>query len=281
MSSSPSLYRGETLGRKWRRWWRAFPTLLQVGAAETLAYRAEFIVWMLTTTLPLVMLGLWTSVAREGAFAHYQTHDFVAYYLITLVVRNVTGSWVVWQLDDEIRRGTLSLRLLRPIHPFLGYAALHLSAVPLRAVVAMPATVVLMLTQAREVLALDLFSIALFLISLGGAWVLTFFVLVSIGCLAFFLERSVAVFDAYLGVFAVLSGYLIPLDLLPSWAQSVAAVSPFRFMLSFPVELMMGVHEPHEALLLLMAQMAYAAAAVASAALLWRAGIRRYEAFGS
>src|SRR5262249_19533403 len=45
---------------------RALPTLLRVGVAETVAYRAEFLVWILTTTLPLVMLGLWTSVADEA-----------------------------------------------------------------------------------------------------------------------------------------------------------------------------------------------------------------------
>ena len=31
----------------------ALPTLLRVGVAETVAYRAEFLVWVLTTTQPL------------------------------------------------------------------------------------------------------------------------------------------------------------------------------------------------------------------------------------
>ena len=42
----------------------AFPTLLRVGMAETLAYRAEFLVWMLTTTLPLVMMGITSGSMR-------------------------------------------------------------------------------------------------------------------------------------------------------------------------------------------------------------------------
>ena len=51
-----------------RRTLRAVPALLRIGLAETVAYRAEFLVWVLTTTLPLIMLGLWTSVASEGPF---------------------------------------------------------------------------------------------------------------------------------------------------------------------------------------------------------------------
>ena len=45
---------------------RASPTLLRVGFAEAIAYRAEMIVWVLATTMPLVMLALWTSVASDG-----------------------------------------------------------------------------------------------------------------------------------------------------------------------------------------------------------------------
>src|SRR5205823_8024855 len=84
---------------------RALPTLLRIGVAETVAYRAEFLVWILTMTMPLVMLGLWRSVASEAPFAHYQSRDFVAYYLANLIVRNLTSSWVAWQMSEEIRMG--------------------------------------------------------------------------------------------------------------------------------------------------------------------------------
>jgi ABC-2 type transport system permease protein len=41
------------------RIFRLYPQLLRTGFAEAVAYRAEFVVWMMTTTLPLVMLALW------------------------------------------------------------------------------------------------------------------------------------------------------------------------------------------------------------------------------
>ena len=49
-----------------RRALRALPTLVRVGFAEAVAYRAEMLVWLLSTTMPLVMLALMTAVAREG-----------------------------------------------------------------------------------------------------------------------------------------------------------------------------------------------------------------------
>jgi ABC-2 type transport system permease protein len=261
---------------------RALPTLLRIGLAETIAYRAEFLIWMLTTTMPLVMLALWTSVAHEGPFQGYGTNEFVAYFLLSLIVRNLTSSWVVWQINDEVRRGVLSMRLLRPVHPFVAYAATHLSAVPLRGLIVLPVAVILLLTSAREVITGDPVRIALLAPSLALAWALTFALMLAIGGLAFFFDKSMAVMDVYFGVFAVLSGYLVPLPLLPDWLADVARYAPFRYLLSAPIELMMRTDlDTMGALGLVGAQLAWAAALGAIALAVWNAGIRRFEAVGA
>ena len=263
---------------------RATPTMLRVGLAETVAYRVEFVIWMLTTTLPLIMLGLWTSVASEPGkqFAQFGEREFVAYYIGALIVRNLTGSWVVWQINEEIRRGMLSFRLLRPIHPFVTYAATHISSVPMRGLVALPFAVILLFSTAGDLIITDPALIGVLAASLLGAWLLTFFMLVMIGSLGLFVDKSTAVFDVYMGIFAVLSGYLIPLALLPDWAQSIARVAPFRYMLAFPVELAIGFyHARGDALRDLGVQWLWVTIVIAAALVVWRAGIRRYEAFGS
>jgi ABC-2 type transport system permease protein len=266
----------------WRAALRATPTLLRVGVAETVAYRVEFVIWMLTTTLPLIMLGLWTSVAKEAPFARFGQREFVAYYVATLIVRNLTGSWVVWQLNEEIRRGLLSFRLLRPVHPFVTYATTHLSSVPMRSLVAFPFALILLLSSARDILITSPVMLLILAAALLGAWLITFFMLVMIGSAALFMDKSVAVFDAYLGVFSVLSGYLVPLDLLPDWARGIALVAPFRFMLAYPVELAIGFyHGPGPALRDLALQWAWVLVVIGTALTVWRAGIRRYEAYGS
>ena len=261
---------------------RALPTLFRIGIVETIAYRAEFLVWMLTTTMPLVMLALWSSVAAEGPFRGYGADDFVAYYLLALIVRNLTSSWVVWQINEEIRRGALSMRLLRPIHPFVAYAVTHLSAVPLRALVAFPVAVILLMTQARDVLTGDGLRLALFAPSVFLAWALTFALMLAIGSLAFFFDKSLAVMDVYFGVFAVLSGYLLPLALLPAWLADIARWAPFRFMLAAPIELVTRPDLDRTAALQLVgAQAGWAVLMFVIALAAWRAGVRRFEAVGA
>ena len=70
---------------------RALPTMFRVGFAEAVAYRAEFFVWILTTTMPLIMLALWSAVAHEAPIGRFREGDFVAYFLATFIVRQLTS----------------------------------------------------------------------------------------------------------------------------------------------------------------------------------------------
>ncbi len=259
---------------------RAIPTLLRVGAAETVAYRAEFLIWILTTTLPLVMLGLWTSVAEEAPFRGYRSADFVAYYLATLIVRNLTGSWVAWQISEEIRLGSMSMRMLRPIHPFVAFSMSHIAAIPFRGVVALPIAVALLISSGASSLTTEPLQLALIIPSLILAWLITFSILFALGCLAFFVTRAMALLNLYFGLFSLLSGYLLPLPLLPGWIARIAEWSPFRFMLSAPVELMTRKLDHRELATVLLGQLGWAIASIALALWVWRVGVRRFEAVG-
>ena len=264
-----------------RAFLRAYPALLRVGLAEAVAYRAEFVVWMLTTTLPLVMLALWTAVAREAPFGRFGQADFVAYYLATYVVRTVTGSWFVWELNHEIRTGSLSMRLLRPIHPFLAYSAEHLAAVPLRALMALPMAIIMLVTTSADRLVRDPVQIAILPLVFAGTWLITFLSMLVIGSLGLFMERSIAVFEVWLGAFALLSGYLIPLELMPAGFRLVSDWLPFRYMLGYPVELGIGMLSRSQALTQLAIQWVWVGILFLLLGTVWRAGLRRFEAFGS
>lgn len=259
---------------------RALPTLLRVGVAETVAYRGEFLVWILTTTLPLVMLGLWSSVAAEAPFRGYTSASFTAYYLSTLIVRNLTGSWVAWQVSEEIRMGAMSMRLLRPLHPFIAFASSHLAAVPFRTVVALPIAVILLVSSGASALTTEPLQLALIVPSLILAWLITFNVMFMIGAIGFFVTKTMALLNVYFGLFSLLSGYLLPIDLLPSALRRLAEVMPFRFMLSAPVELMTVQLATADVLRVLLAQLAWAAVTLAAALAVWNRGIKRYEAVG-
>lgn len=261
-------------------WIRALPTLLRVGFSGALAYRAEFIVWVFAYSMPLIMLALWTAVAREAPVGRFGEREFRAYFLATLVVRLVTGSWLVWELTMEIRQGALSGRLLRPIHPLLAYATENLGALPMRLAMTVPIALAAIAWVGPGALTHDPVQAAILPLALVGAWAITFCVMACIGSLAFFWESALSVFDVWLAVYSVLSGYIMPLELFPPWARDVLAWLPFRSMLSFPVETALGLLDRQASLRALGVQWMWVAIFLVLALRSWRAGVRRFQAFG-
>jgi ABC-2 type transport system permease protein len=263
-----------------KRFLRAYPTLLAIGFKEAIAYRAEFVVWMLSMTMPLVMLALTNALAREAPLGRFDTRTFTAYYLATLIVRQMTGAWVVWEMVREIREGTLALKLLRPIHPLLAYSSDSLAAIPMRAVVSAPVAFVLLWTTGGEKVTRDPVILAAFGVALAGAWLLNFCVSALIGTLGLYLESSISVWELWLGCFMVFSGYLLPLELFPHWLERIARVMPFQYLQAVPTEMLTGLHTRESAIRALLAQWSWGAFALLLLAFTWRRAMKRFQAYG-
>jgi ABC-2 type transport system permease protein len=259
---------------------RAFPTLLRVGFAESVAYRAEMLVWVLSTTMPLVMLALWSSVARDAPIGRYGQPEFVAYFLATFIVRQLTGCWIFWEMTFAIRNGTLAMRLLRPVDPLWAYAAEALASMPMRLLVSIPvATIALAVLRLRGITH-DPLLWALAVAAISGAWLMTLLVNFIVGCASFFIESSLKLMDLWLVLFFGLSGYLVPIDLFPHRLRLFADWLPFRFQIAFPVELITGARGRHDALVLLGCQWTWVAALFGLTLVAWRRGLRRFAAYG-
>jgi ABC-2 type transport system permease protein len=254
--------------------------MLRVGFAGIMAYRSEMLVWLLTTNMPLVMLALLRAVAASGPVGRYDAAGFTAYYFTTLIVRHLTSAWVVWELVYEIRQGTLAGKLLRPITPIAPYAADTLAALPLRAAIAAPIAIIGLLWAGLDRFAHDPLAWALFVVSLVLAWAITFLVMLAIGTLALWWESSLSLHDLWMAAYFVFSGYLLPLDLLPRGVAAVVRWLPFRYLLSFPVELALGALSRREMWIGLSVQAGWAALAALASWGLWTRGLRRFAAFG-
>ena len=259
---------------------RALPTMLRIGFAEAVAYRAEMIIWILSSTMPLVMLALWHEVAREAPIGRFGEPQITGYFLCTFIVRNLASSWVVWLINMEIREGTLALRMLRPIHPLLAYAVGSLSELPVRGLLSIPLAALALYFFAGEQITRDPFLWALWALSIVGAWLITILVNLIMGCAALFMESSLKLADVWLGLYFVLSGYLIPVELFPAYLRGALDWLPFRYQLALPVELMTGAHDHATAVALLARQWVYIAFFFGAVHFAWRRGLRRFAAYG-
>jgi ABC-2 type transport system permease protein len=230
--------------------------------------------------MPLIMLALWSTVARDAPVGRFNQQDFVAYFLATFVVRQLTGAWVAWQLSFEVRTGTLAMRLLRPVNPMVSYAVENLAAIPLRLIVALPVAILALLLTGVQRLPKEASLWIIFGLSLLGGWLITFLANAAIGTLALWTGSSIKVMDVWLALYMVLSGYLVPVELFPPGLRTVVEVLPFRFQIGFPVELLTGGMGLGHALRLLAGQWLWVGLFLLGVRVLWLRGLQRFAAYG-
>lgn len=261
---------------------RLYRAQLRNSLVVQFQYRVAMGIWMIGLILePLIYLSVWTSVASSsgGSVGSFTGSDFAGYYIVMLVVQHFTMIWHMWEYDYIIRQGQFSARLLRPFHPIHTDAAQNIAYKLLMLAVVIPAVIILVLTF-RPTVNPSLWAFIAFFPALILAGVLAFVMGWALAMAAFWTTRIVAINQTYFIATFFFSGQLAPLELLPEWIRTLSGLLPFRWFVSFPVELMLGRLTVEQTLTGFVAQSIWIGIGVMLMHFLYRAGIKRYVAFG-
>ena len=256
---------------------------LKTSVAVQLQYRASLVIWLIGTVLePVIYLVVWTTVARArgGSAGGFTVADFAAYYIIMMLVDYATFTWHMWEYDYRIREGLLSPLLLRPLHPIHADVAENIAYKALSLFVFLP-TAGLLAAIFRPALDPPLWALLLSVPAVLLSFLVRFLSGWALAMAAFWTTRIAAINQIFNVAELFFSGRLAPLSLLPGVLPAVAAVLPFRWTLAYPVELAMGRLSLQEALVGLGAQLIWIVLSYVLLRHIWRAGVRRYAAFGA
>ena len=228
----------------------------------------------------MIYLVVWSTVAGSGRVAGYATADFAAYYLVLFVVNHATFTWIIYEYEFEIRQGYLSAKLLKPLTPMHMYLADNIGWKLLSTTVTLP-VVALLAWYFRPALHPGWLQIALFVpalaLAFGVRWLLEY--TLALGRLLddarHCMQRGLSPRVLVLGRDGC------PERAAARLAANVAAVLPFRWMLAFPIEVLLGRLETAAILQGLLIQGLWLGLAYGLHRLLWAIGVRRYSAVGA
>lgn len=230
---------------------------------------------------PLVYLMVWRIVAEEqgGEVDGFTPARFAAYYIAWSLVRTATQSGSPHNWEGDIRDGRMSGLLMRPMHPIHQDMARWMGFVVVRVLTWLPAGAVLCIAFRPQV-DTSPGQVAVFGFALASALVMRTIVNDAVGVAAFWVTRILAIGSLVQVVELLTSGRLVPLALMPDWAQAVSWVLPFRWMFSFPIEVLIGPMSGADLAGGVAMQVVWLVALYAGFQLMWRRGVRRYGAFG-
>ena len=263
--------------------WRVIRRLFAVNIANTLAYRAEFFIYMFGSIItPVMALMIWRATLASGAELPVDERYLTTYFVLSSLAALATSAWHEMWIPELIRDGKLAVWMVRPGSVFFEIIANNLAEKAIKAFILCPMVAIFWWFY-RDGVSIpgDAIRWLVFAISIVMGAIVHFSTQALIGLVAFWWQESRAVAWLTGMVQGILFGGIIPLALFPEWSRTFVDAQPFRFRFAFALDALLRDMSSAELATGLALQIGYAAAFVVIVRRCWALGLRSFSAVGT
>jgi ABC-2 type transport system permease protein len=246
-------------------------------------YRAANYFYMIGMVVePVIYLVVWSTIARShgGSVEGFTPGTFAAYYIVWTLVRNMNIVLTPFAWEERIKDGEFSGQLLRPVHPihqdlgfFIGWKLVVI-------IMWIPIAVGLWVAFRPELSPSPL-QIVVFLLAIWGAWLIRMIMQWTLGLITFWTTRVSAFFEAWYLSEMLLSGRVVPLQLMPDGVQRATWFLPFRWTFGFPITALTGPISNRDLAIGIGMQLFWIGVALAVLRLVWPRAVRHFSSVGN
>jgi ABC-2 type transport system permease protein len=231
---------------------------------------------------PVIYLVVWTTIAEShgGSVQGITAGQFAAYYIVWTLVRNMNIVFTPYGWEWRIREGHFSGLMLRPLHPIHYDLADFAGGKFIWVLLYLPIAVGLALIF-HPTFDVSPFELVVFFFAIWGAYLIRSMALWLLGMITFWTTRGSAIFETYMMIELLMSGRLVPLPLMPDWAESLANWLPFKWTFYFPIQVLVGNLSNASLIGGLGMQALWTAIGSALVFVCWRQTSKHYTAVGS
>src|SRR3989338_2822696 len=227
------------------------------------------------------LIYLWIAVYAAGQTVGTYSLEHILVYYIVLTILHITiseGVGMGFEVSDHIKDGVVTNYLVKPFSYSIERLVKMLWQVTINVFFIIPVIAVLLIIKPDSIPSPSILQWMQFA---GMAFIglLFYFLLYYAAALSsFWLHQGRAMVFALLLTSNLLNGSLLPLDMFPDWFQKLSRVLPFTYLIFLPIQTLLGRIEGWGFLLLVACLWALGLSLFIF--LIWKRGIRRFEAGG-
>jgi len=256
-----------------------------VGLQSNIVYRWNFAVRGFFSLFHLAAVFILWSAASEGKgdLGGFSIQQTITYFVTLLVLQFFISAFNEdYQISEEIRNGLINQFLLKPINYF-GYRFSIFVAARLvsGALIILPLLVALPFLKDYLIAPNEPWRWAVGLPAMALSAMIQFSIAYCFGLLAFWFLEIQGFVILSMAIETVLGGQMFPLDLLPTWAYTLAKFLPFYYQMYFPAAIFSGrLSDPDAIAQGFVIQICWVIILLAINHGLWTRGLRRHTAVG-
>ncbi len=261
---------------------KRYVPFMKAGVQSLIIYRLNFMGFVIGGLIYcFVMFYLWRAVFESnggGIFLGFSMTDMVVYLFLSNTTTQLIFSDVSNEIGEEIRDGSISMRLLRPVNTDLSYMFGELGTALMKLVVLL-IPVILGLEIYRfyvtGTIVFNPLNFLLYLFSAVLAYIISFRVNLCFGFIAFYVKNLWGIGILKNSVIGFLSGSLIPIAFMPEGLRICLEYLPFASMSYTPVMIYMGKYGAYEVLFRIAIQIIWAILLYGLSKLIWFGAIKK------
>ena len=210
--------------------------LFTISIKNKLVYRFDVFFSIVGSVLYIALnIMLWRYLYRDDS---HMVDYMTAYTILSSIISMVYARDIAGKIGGKISTGDYVVNLLRPKNFFFMEWQFSLAEITVSLILRGIPIILVFLPTLHANIAYDNLALALVALALGHILYLLMYSL--IGFSAFILIEIWPINRLVNDTSRLLAGSFIPLSIMPGFLQDIAKVLPFRFLYSFPLELLLG-----------------------------------------
>ena len=225
-----------------------------------------------------VFFNLWNVIFKDNTIRGYTFVQMIWYICIAELIVTSMRSPVYYEIGQEIKSGSIAYQLGRPYHYIFYQFANSMGGVVVNFLMYSIIAFVLgtLLVGAPPID--NLMMLPWFLLSTLLSMALQFFIMITIGLVAFYVEENRPFFFIYSKLIMLL-GTFVPIEFYPDWVQKALQYLPISFVAWAPAKMFVNFSISH-ALIVIPIQALWIAVFVAISMAIYSKGVKSINAHG-
>lgn len=264
---------------------RKYLTVFAIDWQNQFIYRLNFVLWRLRNVLRFLMTYfLWRGVfvSNQNVFGYSQANMLTYVFMVLIVQSLVLSSPSSDNIGGEISNGDLSNTLVKPISYLRYWFTRDLSSKLLNLIFAFVEVLILwFIFHPSFQIPANLASLMGFIISCILAIGIYYLVNVCSRLTAFWIpEMTWGLSFIVLVMLEVLAGGIFPLDILPAWANYLIQLTPFPYLVYYPIAIFIGKITGWKILQIIIQSAIYLIVMYRFTSYIWHKGLKVYGSEG-